>query len=180
MAPGCPRYCLCRAGLPAPTRGDGRSIAYVPIAQWQAAWKRYRGGQTTPIWLVDLKSLDLVKIPRENSNDSDPVWVGDTVYFLSDRNGPVTLFSYDTKTKAVTQLVENHSYDLKSVSGGPGALVYEQFGSLHLYDLNSHQDKVINIAINGDLPNLRPHLAMIAPQEIRNAALSPDRRPRGL
>jgi tricorn protease len=152
---------------------DGKSIAYVPVMQWQAAWKRYRGGQTTPIWLVDLKSLDLVKIPRDNSNDKSPVWVGDTVYFLSDRNGPVTLFSYDTKTKAVAQLVENRSYDLKSVSAGPGALVYEQFGSLHLYDLSSHQDKTLSIAINGDLPTLRPHLATIATQEIRNAALSP-------
>jgi tricorn protease len=152
---------------------DGKSIAYVPILQWEAAWKRYRGGQTTPIWLVDLKTLDLEKIPRDNSNDSDPVWVGNTVYFLSDRNGPVTLFAYDTKTKAVTQVVENHTYDLKSVSAGPGALVYEQFGSLHLYDLSSHQDKTINITINGDLPNLRPHLATIPPQEIRNANISP-------
>ncbi len=152
---------------------DGNSLAYVPVQQWEPAWKRYRGGQTTPVWLIDLKTLDLVKVPRENSNDANPVWVGDTVYFLSDRNGPVTLFSYDTKTKAVTQLVENHGYDLKSVSAGPGALVYEQFGSLHLYDLSSHQDRTINITINGDLPNLRPHMAAVAANEIRNSALSP-------
>ena len=163
--------------LPSATEGsysaDGNSLAYVPVAQWEAAWKRYRGGQTTPVWLIDLKTLDLVKVPRENSNDKSPVWVGDTIYFLSDRNGPVTLFSYDTKTKAVTQLVENHGYDLKSVSAGPGALVYEQFGSLHLYDLSSHKDSTINITINGDLPDLRPHLAAIAASEIRNSALSP-------
>ena len=119
------------------------------------------------------KTLDLTKIPRESSNDDDPVWVGDTIYFLSDRNGPVSLYSYDTKSKTVTQLVENHSYDLKSVTAGPGALVYEQFGSLHLYDLSSHQDKTINITIDGDLPTLRAHLSVIAPQEIRNVALSP-------
>jgi tricorn protease len=170
---GIPQALPLPSGVTGSYSADGKSIAYVPVLQWQNAWKRYRGGQTTPIWLVDLKSLDLVKIPRENSNDSDPVWVGDTVYFLSDRNGPVTLFSYDTKTKAVIPLVENHSYDLKSVAAGPGALVYEQFGSLHLYDLSSHQDKAINIAINGDLPALRPHLATITTQEIRNAALSP-------
>jgi tricorn protease len=64
--------------------------------QWQSAWKHYRGGQTTPVWLVNMKTLDLVKIPRENSNDSSPVWEGNKVYFLSDRNGPVSLFSYDT------------------------------------------------------------------------------------
>jgi tricorn protease len=153
--------------------GDGRAIAYVPVAQWQNAWKRYRGGQTTPIWLIDLKSLDLVKIPRENSNDSHPVWVGDVVYFLSDRNGPVSLFAYDTKSKAVTELVHNKSYDMKSLSGGAGGLVYEQFGSLHMFDPASKQDRTLSITLHGDLPKLRPHIAAIAPQEINNAALSP-------
>jgi tricorn protease len=170
---GIPEALPLPSGVEGAYSPDGKAIAYVPVMQWEAAWKRYRGGQTTPIWIVDLKSLDLVKIPRDNSNDKSPAWVGDTVYFLSDRNGPVTLFSYDTKTKAVTQLVENHGYDLKSVAAGPGALVYEQFGSLHLYDLASHQDKTIPITIRGDLPNLRPHLAAIATQEIQNAALSP-------
>jgi tricorn protease len=170
---GIPTVLPLPSGVEGSYSPDGGGLAYVPVMQWEAAWKRYRGGQTTPVWLIDLKSLDLVKIPRENSNDKSPVWVGDIVYFLSDRNGPVTLFSYDTKTKAVTQLVDNHGYDLKSVSAGPGALVYEQFGSLHLFDLSSHQDKTINITINGDLPNLRPHLAPIAANEIRNASLSP-------
>ena len=91
----------------------------------------------TPIWIVNLKTLDLVKVPRENSNDSNPVWVGDAVYFLSDRNGPVSLFRYDVGSKAVTQVVPNKSYDLKSVQAGPGGLVYEQFGSIHLLDTAS-------------------------------------------
>lgn len=170
---GIPQALSLPSGTQASYSPDGHSLAYVPILQWQAAWKRYRGGQTTPIWIVDLKTLDLVKVPRDNSNDSSPVWVGDTVYFLSDRNGPVSLFAYDTRTKAVTQLVENHGYDLKSVTAGPGALVYEQFGSLHLYDLNSHQDRPLAVTINGDLPELRPHLASIGPDQIRNSGLSP-------
>ncbi|MGB7355827.1 MAG: protease, partial [Acidobacteriaceae bacterium] len=85
---------------------DGSTIAYVPILQWETAWKHYRGGQTTPIWLVNLSTLDLVKIPRDNSNDSSPVWEGHTVYFLSDRNGPVSLFSYDAGTKQVSQVLD--------------------------------------------------------------------------
>ena len=76
---------------------DGEKIAYVPNFQWQQAWKRYRGGQTTPIYIVRLKDLQLEKVPRENSNDSNPAWFKEKVYFLSDRNGPVTLFSYDPK-----------------------------------------------------------------------------------
>src|ERR1035437_5930846 len=55
---------------------DGQSLAYQPITKWQPAWKRYVGGQTTPIWIVNLKTLDLVKVPRDNSNESTPVWAG--------------------------------------------------------------------------------------------------------
>ncbi|HTV13537.1 MAG TPA: PDZ domain-containing protein [Acidobacteriaceae bacterium] len=153
---------------------DGATIAYVPVEQWQQAWKHYRGGQTTPVWLVNLKSLDLVKVPRDsNSNDSYPVWEGRTVYFLSDRNGPVSLFSYDTETKEVKPVVDNHGYDLKTLAAGPGALVYEQFGSLHLYDLASHQEHALNIAVHGDLPSLVPHLANIPARELESVGISP-------
>jgi tricorn protease len=152
---------------------DGNTLAYVPFAQWEKAWKRYRGGQTTPIWLVNMKSLDIEKIPRENSNDSNPVWSGGTVYFLSDRNGPVSLFSYDTGTKQVQQVVANQALDLKTVSAGPGALVYEQFGSLHLYDLGTHQEHAVPVTIRGDLPRLVPHLTKVIPKDVQNLAISP-------
>jgi tricorn protease len=152
---------------------DGKTFAYQPILQWERAWKNYRGGQTTKVWLVDMKTLDLTRVPRENSNDFSPVWEGNTVYFLSDRNGPVSLFSYDTATKAVTQVVDNHGYGLKTVAAGPGALVYEQFGSLHLYDLASKQEHAVSINMRGDLPELAPHLAQILPAETQNLAVSP-------
>ena len=152
---------------------DGQTIAYVPVLQWEVAWKHYRGGQTTPIWLVNLKTLDLQRIPRDNSNDSSPVWEGNTVYFLSDRNGPVSLFSYDTGTKQVSQVVDNAGYDLKTVAAGPGALVYEQFGSLHLYDLATRQEHTVPVTIEGDVPDLAPHLANIRPEEVQNLEISP-------
>jgi tricorn protease len=152
---------------------DGNTLAYVPVMQWESAWKHYRGGQTTPVWLVNMKTFDLVKIPRQNSNDSSPVWEGNKVYFLSDRNGPVSLFSYDTDTKAVEQVVENHGYDLKTLSAGPGALVYEQFGSLHLYDLATHQEHAVPVTIHGDLPSLTPRLKEIPASEVQNIELSP-------
>ncbi len=73
---------------------DGSRLAYVP--QWNrrntpgtyVAWKRYRGGQTTPIWIARLADSSVEEVPRQNSNDSDPMWVGDRIYFLSDRDGP--------------------------------------------------------------------------------------------
>ncbi len=152
---------------------DGESLAYEPITKWQPAWKRYVGGQTTPIWIVNLKTLDLVKVPRDNSNDSNPVWVDNSVYFLSDRNGPVSLFRYNIGSKEVSQVEPNKSYDLKTLQAGPGGLVYEQFGSIHLVDTATNADKTLSIQIHGELPTLAPHLATIKPDEIRNAALSP-------
>ncbi|HTW81917.1 MAG TPA: PDZ domain-containing protein [Terracidiphilus sp.] len=170
---GMPEPLPLPSGAQASYSPDGQSLAYQPITKWEPAWKRYAGGQTTPIWIVNLKTLDLVKVPRENSNDSNPVWVGDSIYFLSDRGGPVSLYRYDTGSKQVSEVVHNTSYDLKTFGAGPGGLVYEQFGSIHLLDTANNQDKVVPIQIHGELSSLTPHLAGVSPEEIQNAALSP-------
>jgi tricorn protease len=151
---------------------DAARIAYVPNLKWQTAWKRYHGGQTTPVYLLRLSDLQLEKVPRENSNDDDPVWVGDTVYFLSDRKGPVTIFSYDTKTKNVKQVLENKGLDLKSLSAGPDALVYEQFGGIYTLDLKSEKASKVQIHISADLPATRPHYEKVG-DKIQNSAISP-------
>ncbi|MGO9012471.1 MAG: PDZ domain-containing protein [Bryobacteraceae bacterium] len=152
---------------------DGSHLAYVPLFQWQEAWKRYRGGQTRKIWIADLADSSVVPIPRDNSNDFNPMWVGDRIYFLSDREGPVTLFYYDTKSKKVTRAIENHGLDFKSASAGPGAIVYEQFGSLHLYDLKSGKTKEVAVTLAGDLPELRTHYVNVG-KRISNADISPN------
>src|SRR5436309_5360945 len=95
---------------------------------------RYRGGQTKALWIANLADSTIQKLPRNNSNDLNPMWIGNKVYFLSDRNGPVTLFSFDTVSKRVTELIKNGGLDFKSASAGPGAIVYEQFGAIHLFD----------------------------------------------
>lgn len=151
---------------------DGTRIAYVPNLKWQTSWKRYRGGQTTPINIVKLSDLALERIPRENSNDSHPVWFGDMVYFLSDRNGAVTLFAYDTKTKVVKQVIENKGLDLKSVSAGPDALVYEQFGGIYLFEPKSGKSTKVAFQISGDLPATRAHYEKVG-EKIQNAGISP-------
>ena len=152
---------------------DGTHITYVPHPKWQEAWKRYHGGQTTPIWIADLKDSSIVQIPRENSNDHHPMWVGDTIYFLSDRNGPVSLFAYDTKTKQVSEALHSDGLDFKAASAGPDAIVIEQFGAIKLYNLQTHQARNITIRINGDLAAVRPHFAKVEPRRIQNFGLSP-------
>src|SRR6267378_2208297 len=153
---------------------DGTRVAYVPNIQWQEAWKRYRGGQTKPIWIANLADSSIqATIPRDNSNDFNPMWVGDTIYFLSDRNGPVTLFSYDLKSRQVKQVVKNDGFDIKSASAASDAIVYEQFGSLHLLDLNSGGDSALSIQLMGDLAEVRPHYQKIEPKRIRFSDISP-------
>ena len=151
---------------------NGQELAYMPIAPAFDIWKRYRGGRTTPLWIAQLSTGKIDKIPRENSNDFNPMWVGDRIYFLSDRNGPVTLFDYDTRTKKLVQLVSNNGLDLKSAKAGPGAIVYEQFGEIHLFDFKANNEHRVDIHISADVPGLRPTYLKVA-SKISNAAISP-------
>jgi tricorn protease len=151
---------------------DGKYLAYRPTPNPWGNWSHYRGGTSPRIWIANLADSTVVKLPHEDWNDFNPMWVGDTIYFLSDRNGPNTLFAYDTKTKAATQIVENSGMPIKSANAGPGAIVYEQFGSLHLYDLASHSDKPVKVHIAADLVEVRPHFEKVAKQ-INNAGISP-------
>jgi tricorn protease len=140
------------------------------------AWKRYRGGTATPIYVADLADSKVEKVPRDNSNDYCPMWVadksGDRVFFLSDRAGPVSLFSYDLKTRKVTAAVPNKGMDFKSASAGPGAIVIEQFGQILLYDLKTAKAAPVKIGVAGDMPELRPKLVNVA-RRLSSAHISP-------
>jgi tricorn protease len=152
---------------------DGKKLVYVPVMQWQPGWKRYRGGQTLPIWIVDPATSHVSdKIPRDNSNDSNPIWVDNSIYFLSDRNGPVTLFRYDLDTKNVTEVIKNDGFDFKSATAGPGGIVIEQFGALHLYDFEKGPAKQLDIRLTGDTPEVRPHYVKVG-KRIVAANISP-------
>ena len=153
---------------------DGARLAYVPFGQWQPAWKGYRGGQTKPVWIATLADSSVTKVPREGSNDKNPMWVGDTVYFLSDRAGAVTLFAYDTRAGSVRQAIPNaEGFDIQSASAGPGAIVYDHFGALGLYDLASGQARHLDVTLAADLPQLRPRFEKVEPPQILHAGLSP-------
>jgi len=168
--------------LPLPTAefgafsSDGKHIAYVPVDNNRRlsaiGWKRYRGGKASRVWIANLSDLGLDQVPRETSNDGNPMWFGGKVYFLSDRNGPFSLFVYDPKTKKVDQALPGNGSDIKSASAGPGAIVYEQFGSLALFDPATGKAHTIAVTVPADLPNVRPHFKKVE-NEISGAALSP-------
>ncbi|HUA64822.1 MAG TPA: PDZ domain-containing protein [Alphaproteobacteria bacterium] len=163
--------------LPMATQGsyspDGTHLAYVPFFQWEPYWRNYHGGQTTPIWIADLSDSSIVKIPRDNSNDKNPMWVGDTIYFLSDRNGPATLFSYDVNSGKITELIHNTGFPIISANAGPGGIVYDQFGSLHLYDFATRAGHEVHVRIAADMPQLEPHFEHVTADMIQDQGISP-------
>jgi len=138
---------------------DGRHLAYEEfstafIPNWFEAsmWRHYRGGRTHPIQVMNLADYSTEKLPWTNSNDTDPMWVGNTIYFLSDRNYTVNLFNYNPATKQVTQLTHHDDYDIMNASAGADAVVYEQAGYIHLLDTKTNKAHNLTIEVNGDLP----------------------------
>jgi tricorn protease len=153
---------------------DGKYLAYVPVWNWggATAWKRYRGGREGRIWIARISDSHVEEIPRQDSNDFCPMWVGDKIYFLSDRSGPVSLFVYDTRNKKVDPLMATAMSDIKWATATPDEIVYEQLGSLHKLDLRSLKNAELSFAVAGDLPSLRPHFEK-AGVHIENYAISP-------
>jgi tricorn protease len=154
--------------------GPGGRIAYNPIAGRYQQWKQYRGGTVSRIWIYDPSGKELEKIPQPptRSNDTDPMWVGSTVYFRSDRNGEFNIFSYDPRSKSVRQVTRYDDFPILNASAGGGKIVFEQAGYLHLYDPATSQTKQLTIGVTADLPETRPRFATGA-RWIRDAALSP-------
>ncbi len=153
---------------------DGKQIAYVPFWVWRPglAWKRYRGGRTARIWIAKLADSSIEQIPQQgNSNDFDPLWIGNQIFFLSDRNGPVTLFAYDTKTKQTRQVLPPGA-DIKWATATKDAILFERVGQLLSYNLAGGKTTELAVHIASDLPNLRPRLEKVA-ERILNADLSP-------
>jgi tricorn protease len=157
---------------------DGRRIAYEEIQtafipDWyeNSMWRHYRGGRTHPISVMNLADYSVEKLPWNNSNDTEPMWIGNTIYFLSDRNHTVNLFSYRTDTKQLTQLTQHDDFDIMTASAGADAIVYEQAGYIYLVDAKSGKSTRLNIEATGDLPWTRPQFKKVASM-IRNYTLS--------
>jgi len=135
---------------------NGARIAYRMNTSWDEERRNYRGGQNRPIWIVDLKTFDLVSPPWTDSKDIDPAWVGDTVFFISDRDGMANVWSYDTATKALAQRTKFVDFDVKALDAGSGLVVFEQGGWIHTLDPQSGKTGMLTITAAGDFPWMMP------------------------
>jgi tricorn protease len=151
---------------------DGTRIAYRMNNSWDEERRNYRGGQNRPIWIVDLKSYDLVSPPWVDSKDTNPVWVGDEVYFISDRDGVANVWAYETRTKRLTQVTRFADFDVKALDSGAGAVVFEQAGYIHELNPKTGREHVIEITAAGDFPWMMPRWEDVTGR-MTNMALSP-------
>ncbi len=151
---------------------DGSRIAYLPLRDATGTWRNYRGGQTSPLWIATLADSQVESLPRDDSNNRDPMWVGDQIYFVSDRTSTANLFSFDTKTKKIAQLTRFEKYDIKAASAGSDAIVFTQDGAIHLFDLKTNQDRVVPVRVSGDFAETKPRTVK-ASRFIRDFDVSP-------
>ncbi|HSL24133.1 MAG TPA: PDZ domain-containing protein [Vicinamibacterales bacterium] len=150
---------------------DGSRIAYRMNNSWDEERRNYRGGQNRPIWIVDLKTFELLSPPWTDSKDIEPVWSGDTVFFLSDRDGVSNVWSFDPKTKKLAQVTTFRDFDVKTIDARPDAVVFEQAGYIHELDPRTGASRVVDIRAAGDFPWMMPRWEDVTPR-MTNVALS--------
>ncbi|HEX8072840.1 MAG TPA: PDZ domain-containing protein [Pyrinomonadaceae bacterium] len=151
---------------------DGARLAYTPIANEFRGWKRYRGGQSPDVWIYDLKSNTAEQITNTRAQDLVPVWLGDTIYYISDRDWTMNLFAYDTRSKQTRKVTNRSDYDVLWPSGAGDQLVYEAGGYVYRLDAKTGRDERVPIKVYGDFPDTVAYFRNVK-ANIETYALSP-------
>jgi tricorn protease len=151
---------------------DGTKVVYTPIEREYRTWKRYRGGRAQDVWIYDLKANTTEKITDFLGTDNQPLWVGNTIYFTSDREHMLNIYAYDLKTKKVRKVTNHTDYDILWPSAGPKQIVYQCGGYIYRMDASSGKSERVPIQIFGDLPQTMPYFKNVR-SNIETAGLSP-------
>ncbi|HET6572654.1 MAG TPA: PDZ domain-containing protein [Fimbriiglobus sp.] len=161
-------------GFEATYSPDGEYIAYTPVRDVTAQWKHYRGGSHGRIWVYRVKDHQVTELPQPMGccNDLDPQWVGDTIYFRSDRAGEYNVFAYDPGSKELRQLSQFTDFPVIDLSAGGGKVIFEQAGYLHLLTPGESQPRRLTIGLATDAPEARPRYAK-GTKYVRGASVSP-------
>ncbi len=152
---------------------DGTKFVYAPISREFRTWKRYRGGRNSDIWVYDLAANTAEVIAESPYTDHIPAWIGDTIYFASDReNGKHNLWAYDTKSRRSRKVTSHSDFDVLWPSGGPGAVVYENGGYVYRYDVASGKSERVPIRVFGDFAETVPYFEKVR-DNVQGADISP-------
>jgi len=187
---GSPWYPMNRAWMVRPTGGlpietgilectnmtvspDGTKIAYNRNGSYDFNWRRYRGGTQGKISIWDLGTESYAELPSGKENSWLPQWIGDDIYFLSDKNNQtVNLYRYNTKTKQAKQLTNYTDGDIKSLEGDSKSLIFERDGKIQTYDIATGKIQPVEPRVLSDNLNVRPTLKKLG-EQVRNVAVSP-------
>jgi len=151
---------------------DGSRIAYVPLNPPYTQWKNYRGGTASRIWVLTLSDLSVEQVPQPEGrcNDANPMWVGDDLHFLSDRDGEFNLYSWKSD-QAPKRLTDYEDFPILAASAGAGQVVYEQAGYLHTY-APGHSPTRLPIEVQADLVETRQRWVS-GGDHVRSGSISP-------
>lgn len=173
---GAPTRLPVPTGAKAALSSDGRTLAYTPYADMFQQWKHYRGGTQSRIWLMRLADASVTEVgkPAGGSNDTDPMWLGDTLYFNSDRNGEFNLFRYQQHGDTAVQVTHLGEFPVTTPSTDDGGgIVFEQGGYVYRYRAADDSVHRIRISAHSDLIETRPRIAS-GSKWAREAAVAPD------
>jgi tricorn protease len=154
---------------------DGTKIAYNPIATETQYWKRYRGGTQSHIGIYDFAAKQYSEVPHTDAGDLFPMWFGDSVYFVSDRDGAMNLYRYGVSSHDIRQLTKHTEYDVKwpsLASDGSGRIAYTNGGTLYLYDIAKGTAVPVPIRVLSDAPVTRV-TTINAQKWLQTVSLSP-------
>jgi len=154
---------------------DGSTVAYTPITSWDPEWRNYRGGQAMPIWIQNLETGILDRIPQpDRERHLDPVWIGEEIYYLSERDYASNIWSYHTVTKTEKQITTHKVFDVKSLDAFEDDIIYEQGGYLHLIEGPGSTSRQLDINVKGDMNFSIPRWEDVRSSRIASANLSPN------
>ncbi|WP_093368220.1 S41 family peptidase [Psychroflexus sediminis] len=153
---------------------DGTYLAYTPITSWDPEWRNYRGGQAMPIWILNLENHELTRTPQlDRERHLDPVWVGQKVYYLSERDYVNNIWSYDMASQKEEQITFHKKFDIKSLDAFGDQIVYEQGGYLHSLNIKDKTTTQLAINVAGDLNFSRERWEEVTSGNVSNPNLSP-------
>jgi len=151
---------------------DGSRIVIDRVQRWDVEWRNYRGGQNTPLIVLDIAGQSEKLLPNESTIDIQPLWLGNIIYFLSDRDNTSNIWSYDPVSGALNQVTHLTGSDIKWLAGYGNRLAFERDGYLHLLDLPSKESSQLNITVNSDFPWAETLMEDVTGRAT-NASLSP-------
>ena len=154
---------------------DNKTLYFTRFA-WQGSnTKRYRGGTAQNIWRFapNAAHAEALTSDYEGTSRSPMVWKG-RVYFASDRDGTMNLWSMDENGKDLRQLTHHADFDVLSPSLGDGSIVYQLGADLRVYDISSGSDTQVPVTLVSDFEQTREKWVKNPVEWISDVHLSPN------